>query len=321
MDKSSSKTHTIYTVDEPTTLLAFLISVQPLKSRNKIKSQLTHRQVYVNKSIVSQYDARLAIGDSVMIMSGKSPAAFHHPMIRILYEDSDLIVAEKRNGLLTVGTDKERTKTAYYLMSEHVKQSDPANRIFIVHRLDRDTSGILLFAKSERVQSLMQRNWKENVLSRKYVALAEGELPKHEGTIAASLSENRNFKVYVDPTGEAAVTHYRMLSYRNGYSLVELSLETGKKNQIRAHLEYIGHPIAGDKKYGAHTNPAGRVCLHACELAFIHPTSGEKMEFSTDIPKSFYNIPDNKTINPAGSYNTQHIKRRRIADSTQKKKK
>jgi 23S rRNA pseudouridine1911/1915/1917 synthase len=179
-------------------------------------------------------------------------------------------------------------------MSEHVKRTDPANLIFIVHRLDRETSGLLVFAKSEEIQSHMQRTWKKSVLSRKYVAVTEGRPAKEEGTIEAALAQNKNLKVYVDPEGEPAVTQYRVIASKNGYSLLELSLETGKKNQIRAHLEHIRTPIAGDKKYGAQTNPAGRVCLHAMVLDFIHPVTGEEMRFSTPVPRLFTDVLDKK---------------------------
>ena len=292
MRKKESKFKFDGIVVAPSRLLDFLIASQPDKSRNKVKSQLSHRQVSVNKVVVTQFDTMLQPGDRVTVSASRSPEAFRHPMIRIVYEDDYIIVADKRNGLLTVGTDKERTRTAFYLMSEHVKQADPANRIFIVHRLDRETSGLLVFAKSEEIQSRMQRNWKQTVVSRKYIAIAEGELPATEGVINESLAENKNFKVYVDPEGEKAVTEYRVLASRNGFSMVELSLQTGRKNQIRAHLEHIGNPIAGDKKYNAVTNPAGRVCLHAMVLDFIHPVTGEQMNFSTAVPKIFQEVLD-----------------------------
>ncbi len=298
MLKNESKNRLERVVDAPSKLMEFLIAAQPDKSRNKVKSQLAHRQVLVNKVITTQFDTQLNPGDVVTVSSGKGPEAFKHPMIRIVYEDDYIIVADKRNGLLTVGTDKERTRTAFYLMSEHVKRSDPTNRIFIIHRLDRETSGLLVFAKSEEIQSRMQRNWKETVLSRKYVAVAEGELPSTEGVISQPLSQNKNYKVYVDPEGEDAVTGYKVLTSRNGFSLVELTLETGRKNQIRAHLEHIGNPISGDKKYGAETNPAGRVCLHARVLDFLHPITGEEMRFSTAIPVLFEKVVEGKPIEP-----------------------
>ena len=296
MRKNESKFKFDSIVAAPARLLDFLIASQPNKSRNKVKTQLAHRLVSVNRMIVTQFDTMLQPGDRVTVSASRSPEAFRHPMIRIVYEDDYIIVADKRNGLLTVGTDKERTRTAFYLMSGHVKQADPANRIFIVHRLDRETSGLLVFAKSEEIQSLMQRNWKQTVVSRKYIAIAEGELPATEGVINEPLAENKNFKVYVAPEGEKAVTEYRVLASRNGFSMVELSLQTGRKNQIRAHLEHLGNPIAGDKKYNATTNPAGRVCLHAMVLDFIHPVTGERMNFSTAVPQIFENVLDGKSI-------------------------
>lgn len=296
MRKNESKFKFEGIVAAPAPLLDFLIASQPDRSRNKVKSQLSHRQVSVNKMIVTQFDTMLQPGDVVTVSSSRGPEAFRHPMIRIVYEDDYIIVADKRNGLLTVGTDKERTRTAFYLMSEHVKRSDPANRIFIVHRLDRETSGLLVFAKSEEIQSRMQRNWKDTVLSRKYIAVAEGELPATEGVIDEPLAENKNFKVYVDPEGEKATTGYRVLACRNGFSMVELTLQTGRKNQIRAHLEHIGTPIAGDKKYNATTNPAGRVCLHALVLDFMHPVTGERMDFSTAVPQIFESVLNGKKI-------------------------
>lgn len=296
MAKNESKFKFERVVESSAGLLDFLISSQPDKSRNKIKSLLEHRQVAINKVITTQFDTVLQPGDLVTVSNNRGPEAFRHPMIRIVFEDDALIVADKRNGLLTVGTDKERTRTAFYLMSEHVKRSNPANRIFIVHRLDRETSGLLVFAKSEEIQSLMQRNWKKTVLSRKYVAVTEGELPASEGVIDQPLSENKNLKVYVDPDGEEATTEYKVLACRKGFSLVELSLETGRKNQIRAHLEHVGSPICGDKKYGAATNPAGRVCLHARVLDFIHPVTGEEMRFSTAVPQLFESVLEGRSV-------------------------
>ncbi len=322
MGEKGSKFKFERVVEAPAELLDFLLSSQPDKSRNKVKSQLEHRLVAVNKIMTTQFDTRLSPGDLVTVSDGRAPEAFRHPMIRIVFEDEYIIVADKRNGLLTVGTDKERTRTAFYLMSEHVKRSDPANRIFIVHRLDRETSGLLVFAKSEEIQSLMQRKWKQTVLSRKYVAVAEGELPAAEGVIDEPLSENKNFKVYVDPEGEQATTQYKVLAHRNGFSLVELSLETGRKNQIRAHLEHIGNPISGDKKYNAQTNPAGRVCLHAMVLEFLHPVTGEEMRFSTILPPLFEKVLDGKNVaeqKMMGKYrNSKNIRRKSMKKEGQR---
>ena len=280
----------ILVVTKPDELLSFLLVSLPSLSRNKAKSLLTHRQVSVNERIVTHHDSPLAAGDRVAILDRRGPAPFQHSQLRIVYEDEALLVVDKRNGLLSMGTGKEQVHTAYYLLSEHVKRSDPRNRIFIVHRLDRETSGLMLFAKSEQVQEILQRNWKKMVLDRRYVAVAEGHFAESKGTIDAPLSQNRNLCVYVDAAGERAVTHYQVLESGARYSLVELALETGRKNQIRAHLQYMGHPVAGDRKYGAVSNPAGRVCLHARVLHFIHPVTGEQMRFDTRIPRLFEKV-------------------------------
>ena len=274
---------------EGNTLLAYLAAAYPKASRNKVKSWLTHRQVMVNGIVTTQFDAPLKPGDRIGIAE-KGTEAFRHPMMRIVHEDDAIVVIDKRNGLLSVGTDKERTKTAFYILSEHVKRAAPRNRIFIIHRLDRETSGLMMFAKSEEVQSAMQRDWNRMVRDRRYVAVVEGRLPQPKGVVDAPLTESPVHKVYVDPAGERAVTGYEALAEGRDYSLVELTLETGKKNQIRAHLEHIKCPIAGDKKYGAQTSPAGRVCLHARVLNIIHPVTGEEMDFSTAVPQLFENV-------------------------------
>ena len=194
-----------------------------------------------------------------------------------------------------MGTDKQRDKTAYSILSHHVKLEDPSNRIFIVHRLDRETSGLMVFAKSEEVKRRLQEDWHRVVIDRKYVAVVDGVMPSEEGVIDAPLAENRNRKMFVSRTPDEdnavdAVTHYRVLRSRGGRSLVELSLETGRKNQIRAHLEHVGCPVAGDKKYSSRSVDAGRVCLHAYKLALYHPITGEELFFSTSIPKLFDNL-------------------------------
>ncbi len=286
MDKPSK----FYTVAKPDTLLPFLLRTFADKSRTTVKSLLTHRRIAVNGLVTSQHDAPLAPGDRVTVNPGRSPEVLHHPKLRILHEDEHLIVIDKRNGLLSMGTDREKEKTAYHILSEHVKRSDPMALVFIVHRLDRETSGLMLVAKSEQVQQALQRNWGEAVTRRRYVAVVESRMPQPEGVIDAPLAENKNFKVYVPRHDEEAVdaqTAYRVLREGRDYSLVELELRTGRKNQIRAHLEHIGNPVAGDKKYGASPCRASRICLHASSLHFIHPVTGIEMQFDLPIPQSF----------------------------------
>lgn len=285
----------IFTVEQESSLQQFLTDKFAGKSRSALKSMLAHRRVSVNGSITTAYDYTLRNGDRVSINRGRVAAELHHPMLRIVFEDQWIIVIDKRNGLLSMGTDRERDKTAYSILSQHVKREDPSNRIFIVHRLDRETSGLMIFAKSEEVKHRLQADWHRVVIDRKYVAVVDGVMPSEEGVIDAPLAENRNRKMFVSRTPDEdnavdAVTHYRVLRSRRGRSLVELSLETGRKNQIRAHLEYVGCPVAGDKKYSSRSTDAGRVCLHAYKLALYHPITGEELFFSTSIPKLFDNL-------------------------------
>ena len=270
-------------------MLPFLLQTFQGKSRTTVKSYLSHRQVMVNDRTVTQFNALLRAGDTVTVFGEKRTDELRHPMLRIVYEDDDLIVADKQYGLLSMGTDREQTKTAFYILSEHVKRVAPENRIFIVHRLDRDTSGLMVFAKSEKIKRRLQDNWNEMVTCRRYAAVVEGQLERKEGQIATYLTENKGYKVFVSNTqeGERAVTYYRVLSQNDAYSLVEVELKTGKKNQIRAHMEYIGHSIAGDKKYGAATDPIKRVALHACKLCFTHPRTGVQMAFESPVPGKF----------------------------------
>lgn len=270
-------------------LLEFLFEAMPDKSRTTVKSYLTKRRVSVNDLTTTQFNFPLRAGDRVTIGSGRTAPTPKSQQLQIVYEDSDIVVINKRNGLLSIGTDKEQKRTAYYILSDYVKQQHPDNKIFVVHRLDRETSGLMMFAKSQEVQEQMQRGWHRLVLDRRYVAVIEGALPKSEGEINAPLTQDRNHKMWVTRPGEGeeAITYYTTLRRGENYSLVDLRLVTGKKNQIRAHLEWKGTPIAGDKKYSAKTNPAGRVCLHAYRLSIVHPTTGKQLDFDTRIPKLF----------------------------------
>lgn len=220
--------------------------------------------------------------------------------LEIIYEDNWLIVIDKPSGLLTMSTGRAAEATAYSMLTEYMKSSHKDGRIFIVHRLDRDTSGLLVFAKDEKTKMALQEYWNETVLERKYVALLEGEVEGEEGWIETWLYENpKSMKVHCYPATDKSVpkdwqfasSHCRTLKRgiidRIPYSMVEFELETGRKNQIRVHSEWIGHPVAGDKKYGARTNPIGRLALHAKTLSFIHPYTGKTMKFSSRLPKKF----------------------------------
>ncbi len=279
-----------FTAEADTQLLPLLIEKFPDQSRTTIKSWLTHRLVSVNDITVTLHSTPLHPADRVRVAIGeRGSAAFRHPLMRILHEDQHIVVIDKREGLLSMGTLKEQRRTAFYILSEHLKRSDPSARLFILHRLDRETSGLMVFAKSQQVQETMQRGWKELVRERRYVAVAEGIAAQDEGTIDAPLADNKARVVYVCDEGEGqdAVTRYRVLRRGSGRTLLDLGLETGRKNQIRAHLRHVGLPIAGDVKYGGHECSAGRVCLHAYKLHITHPATGAQMDFDLPVPPSF----------------------------------
>lgn len=279
-----------FTVAEPSELLAFLLSHITGRGRNAIKSILSRGQVAVNGKVVTQHNYQLQPGQTVTINHEKAAKAVEMVGLSIQYEDDDLIIIQKDAGLLSIATAEENELTAYRQLMEHVRLSNPKNRIFVVHRLDRDTSGVMMFAKSERIQQALQTTWKETVKERAYVALVEGAVKRPEGTVSSWLKETSTLKMYSSPhegDGLHAITHYKLIQANRHFSLLEVKLETGRKNQIRVHMADIGHPIAGDKKYGAETKTVGRLGLHARVLSFIHPTSGELMTFESPIPKTF----------------------------------
>jgi|YelNatPaOPRAMG01_1025707.scaffolds.fasta_scaffold05664_10 23S rRNA pseudouridine1911/1915/1917 synthase len=225
----------------------------------------------------------------------KSPAS-HFPAGRIqfLYEDSDLIVIEKPAGLPVIAPEGSRAKTLYDIVTAHMQKTNPRGRAAVVHRLDRDTSGVMLFAKNARTKKALMDNWNKLVRRRCYTALVEGTMPAECGTLDSWLIENRTGQVYETKPGTRgalrAITHWKTIAASEGtaYSLLELELETGRKHQIRAQLAAIGHPVAGDARYGAHTDPAGRLCLHAHLLEFEHPFTHKVLMFESPVPKVFY---------------------------------
>jgi len=223
--------------------------------------------------------------------SFKKPSKKHQPKgLNILFEDRDILVVDKINGLLTIGTEKEREKTAHFLLNEYVKRGNERsrNRVFIVHRLDRDTSGILVFAKSENAKEFLQDNWQD--FDKKYYTVVYGSLTQKEGEISSYLYENKAFRVSsVNDTnlGKYAKTGYKVLKESEKYSLLEVKLFTGRKHQIRVHFAENGHPILGDKIYGKVDKEIKRFVLHSGYLSIIHPYTKKEMVFETGIPTYF----------------------------------
>ncbi|MFV0469418.1 MAG: RluA family pseudouridine synthase [Dysgonomonas sp.] len=286
-------------VTENSQLLAFLVNQNVKKNRSRIKSLLSHKQVKVNNKISTQFDLELKPGDVVTIHK----ESHKHDLknlegVTIVYEDEDLLVVHKEPKLLSIATDREKRETAYSIISQYLKTSDPEARVFVLHRLDRDTSGLMLFAKSTQIQENMQRRWDDIILVRSYIAVVEGRPIPPTGTIMSWLTEDKNLVMHSSQTdngGQRAITNYETVKTSRKFTMLRLNLETGRKNQIRVHMQSFGHPIVGDKKYGSHINPIKRMALHAHELKFIHPTTGETLEFKSPIPEKIMMLVETKT--------------------------
>jgi 23S rRNA pseudouridine1911/1915/1917 synthase len=274
-------------VARETKLLGFLCESFPERSRKSIKSLVEQKQIMIRNQIVTRFDYPLAPGMDVTILKKKPAQMVTLRKLNLLYEDEHLLVIEKSAGLLSVATAKEIEETAFSILKSYVRKVHHRSELYIVHRLDRDTSGIMMFAKSKEIQQKLQDNWENAVTKRIYYAVVEGHVQKTAGEIVSCLRENKSLIMYSSKTpgdGQKAVTRYRVLKSNARYSLLEVSLQTGRKNQIRVHLQDIGHSIAGDKKYGAATNPLGRLGLHAGILEFFHPATGKSMHFETPVP-------------------------------------
>ncbi len=288
MARAAAK-YTTYRVSEPGELMEFLMKKMAGISRTRVKALLTNRVVLVDNTIQTLYNYPLQPGMCVQISREKHKHEFHHPMLKILYEDAYIIVVEKKEGLLSVATERQKERTAQHILNEYVKRIHKGNRIYVVHRLDRETSGIMMYAKDEKTQHTLRDNWHDLVRDRRYVAIVQGEMEQDEGTVCSWLTDR---KLYVsssptDDGGKYSVTHYHTIKRANGFSLLELQLETGRKNQIRVHMQSLGHPVVGDERYGCEMNPLGRLALHAFKLCFYHPVTHEWMEFETPYPTPF----------------------------------
>lgn len=291
--KDTKKAEVRFDVSEPAELMTFLLDKMPHKSRHNIKSYLRDKQVLVDNKAETQYNYKLRVGQTVNIKSSKAPEIQKYKGLTIIYEDQYLIIIEKQEGFLSIATEKQKLYNAYSTLSDHVKKQDPANRIFVVHRLDRETSGLMMFAKSERIQKLLQESWNETIQQRTYLAVVEGNIEYPLGTVRSYLVESKALTVYSTSNpalGKEAITHYDTIDATEFNTLVKVNLETGRKNQIRVHMKDIGHPIVGDEKYGAKTDPIGRLGLHAWVLSFVHPITDEEMYFETTVPKKFLSL-------------------------------
>jgi len=279
-----------FVVKQESDLFEYLLS-QGFK-RARVKQLLKYKAVSVNSRPVERHDHQLHSGDRLLLSFEKKTAAEAVPKfgLKIVYEDAAVIVVDKPSGLLTIGTEKERTKTAYFQLNEFLRSRKPEKRerIFIVHRLDRETSGLIVFAKTETAKRLLQENW--SGVEKLYLAVVEGVPREKKGTISGYLGETSTLRVYEARGPEKAsysVTKYRVLKSSREHSLLEIELGTGRKHQIRVHFSGLGHPVAGDKRYGAGTDPLKRLALHAHKLSFPHPVTKRLMAFESQTPQVF----------------------------------
>lgn len=285
---------TALNVKDACELMPFLLAKMGGMSRTSVKSLLSHGQVFVNEKVTTQFNHPLKVGDTVTIHKNRVKKTTQPNGLRILFEDDAIVVIDKNAGLLTVTTGSGIDTTAFSILKQHVQEESPHNKIFTVHRLDRQTSGILVFAKTPEVQHAFRDNWKEMVTKRIYAALVEGKVNTPSGRIVSYLSENpRTHIIYSHPTneegGKEAITHYRTVQTTDDFSLLEVELETGRKNQIRVHMKDLGHPIIGDRMYGSDLS-IQRIALHARVLEFYHPVTGKIMRFETPVPNEFMKI-------------------------------
>ena len=277
-----------YVVREAQPLLEWLLENLKL-SRSKVKATLQGRGIKVNGKTVTQFDFPLQTGMRISVSKTKKNDLFKSRYVKVVYEDRFLIVVEKAEGILSMAAGA-RSMNVKSVLDDYFLKSRQKCRAHVVHRLDRDTSGLMVYAKDMETEQIFEHEWQQIVYDRRYVAVVSGEVEEEGGTIANWLKDNKAFVTYsspVDNGGKYAVTHFHTLARTTEHSLVEFSLETGRKNQIRVHSADMGHPVCGDAKYGNGDDPLHRLCLHAYILCFYHPVTGERMEFETPVPTAF----------------------------------
>jgi len=282
-----------FTVKEPATLIEFLLNVLHGKSRTGVKSLLSRHLVEVDQTTISRHDYVLKTGQLVSIRKNQPSSTAVFRELKILFEDDDLIVIEKNAGLLSVATDLGTEKSAHSILSAYVKRAHAKAKLYIVHRLDRETSGVMMFVKKKELQILLREAWQKSIAMRSYSAIVEGVVKKDKDVIVSWLKGTDGLRTYTSEKsgeGQKAVSRYTVIKRSAAYTLVDVELETGRKNQIRIHMQDLGHPVVGDPKYGATKDPLGRLGLHARILAFTHPASGESMRFESKIPEIFLEL-------------------------------
>ena len=282
-----------FRVEQPAPLLDWLLQHVHHLSRSKVKATLQGRGIRVDGKVVTQFDYPLKAGQKVTVSRTKqNNSIFKNRYVKIVYEDQYLVVIEKNVGVLSMAAGHSSLNVKA-ILDDYFKQTRQKCTAHVVHRLDRDTSGLMVYAKDKRTELLLEEDWHNIVYDRRYVAVVSGEMRETDGVIANWLKDNKAYFTYsspVDNGGKYAVTHFQVLARSPRYSLVEYRLETGRKNQIRVHSADMGHPVCGDVKYGNGDDIIGRLCLHAYILCFYHPVTHRRMEFATPIPPAFRTV-------------------------------
>ena len=283
-------------VREQMPLMEFLMKEMSGISRNRVKDLLAGHAIMVDRQLVTRYDFPLEVGQTVLVSRHKRSTELRNKYVKIIYEDKDIIVIEKSEGILSMASAPGQycVKT---ILDEYFRGRHFPCTAHVVHRLDRDTSGLMIYAKSLEARKILEENWHNIVFDRRYVAVLCGEMKQEGGTVHSWLKDNKAYVTYsspVDNGGKEAITHYRRIATNRHYTLAEMRLETGRKNQIRVHMKDLGYPVAGDDKYGNGLNPLHRLALHAFRLYFYHPRTGEQMKFETPHPTSFTRLFNNQ---------------------------
>ncbi len=292
MQNKSQQLFTSFVVKTATTLLPFIQHCLSGISRSKAKSIMAGGGVRVDRAVVKQFDYELQPGMRVEISRRKPKNELSSKFVRIVYEDSQIIVIEKAIGILSMAS-MNHPYCVKTILDEYFRRTHQKCTAHVVHRLDRDTSGLLVYAKTQRAEQILENNWQSIVTDRRYVALVSGRMEEKEGVVRSWLKDNKAYFTYSSETdngGKYAVTHFKTIKAADRYSLVDLKLETGRKNQIRVHMKDLNHPVCGDIKYGNGDDPIGRLALHAFRLNFFHPITGESLRFETPYPKNFLSV-------------------------------
>lgn len=258
--------------------------------KKTVKQYLTHGSIYINNRKTTKYNEKVVPGMEIIIEQKKNSGK--ELPFSILFEDEHIIVVNKPSGLLTIATEKEKERTLYHIVREYLVSKNRQSKIFIVHRLDKDTSGIVIFAKDEKTKNKLQENWNEYVTLREYVAIVHGKMKRKSDKIVQTLKETKTNLVYVtkDKDGKVAITNYDVVKENSNYSMLKITIETGRKNQIRVALASIGNPVVGDKKYSNQKETESRLFLHANRLKIYYPELKKDILFETPTPSEFKNI-------------------------------